>query len=144
MSQSSPLVRIAVVQPRPGSALPDLGTVSSLDRLGREATLDVVHDAASCRGLVAREALDLVILEERVGEGEAHEVLAALRGEGPPVIVVTTEIDEELALDVFRRGAADCIAATGDYAEVLPVVALEQIRRWRAARERGDTERRIR
>ena len=144
LSQSSPLVRIAVVQPRPGSALPDLGTVSSLDRLGREATLEVLYDAASCSDLAAREPIDLVILEERIGEDDTHQVLAALRAAGPPVIVVTTGIDEELALDVFRRGAADCIAATSDYAEVLPVVALEQIRRWRAARERGDTERRIR
>jgi PAS domain S-box-containing protein len=117
--------------------------VRALDRLGREATLEVLHDAASCRDLAARETLDLVILEERVGEGDAHEVLAALRADGPPVIVVTSELDEEIAVDVFRRGAADCIAATSDYAEVLPVVALEQIRRWRAARERGDAERRI-
>jgi len=144
LSQSSPLVRIAIVRPRPGSAQRDLGTASALDRLGREAKLEVLHDADSCCGLAAREILDLVILEEEVGEGDAHQVLGALRGEGPPVIVVTTELDEELALDFFRRGAADCIAATSDYAEVLPVVALEQIRRWRAARERGDAERRIR
>ena len=144
LSQSSPLVRIAIVQPRPGSAQRDLGTVSALDRLGREVTVELLHDADSCRELAAREILDLVILEERVGENEAHEVLAALRGDGPPVIVVTTELDEEIALDAFRRGAADCIAATRDYREVLPVAALEQIRRWRAARERGDAERRIR
>ena len=144
MSESSPLVRIAIVQPPPGSAQRDLGTVSALDRLGREATLEVLHDAHSCCDLLARETPDLVILEERVGESDAHQLLAALRGDGPPVIVVTTELDEELALDVFRRGAADCIAASSDYSEVLPVVALEQIRRWRAARERGDAERRIR
>jgi PAS domain S-box-containing protein len=144
LSQSSPLVHIAIVRPRPGSAQRDLGTASALDRLGREARLEVLHDADSCCELAAREILDLVILEEGVGEGETLQVLGALRGEGPPVIVVTTELDEELALDLFRRGAADCIAATSDYAEVLPVVALEQIRRWRAARERGDAERRIR
>jgi len=144
LSQSSPLVRIAIVRPLPGSAQRDLGTASALDRLGREARLEVLHDADSCCDLAAGEILDLVILEEGVGEGDAHRVLGALRGEGPPVIVVTTELDEELALDFFRRGAADCIAATRDYAEVLPVVALEQIRRWRAARERGDAERRIR
>jgi PAS domain S-box-containing protein len=144
LSQSSPLVRIAVLQPRPGSARRDLGTVSALDRLGREVTLEVLHEAASCCELAARDVLDLVILEEQVGAEEAHEVLAELRGEGPPVIVVTTELDEELALDAFRRGAADCIAATPDYEEMLPVVALEQIRRWRAARERGEAERRIR
>jgi PAS domain S-box-containing protein len=144
LSQPTTLVHIAIVQPRLGSALPDLGTARALDRLGREATVEVLHDAASCCELVARDALDLVILEEQVGEADAREVLAALRAEGPPVIVVTSELDEELAVDVFRRGAADCIAATRDYAEVLPVVALEQIRRWRTARERGDTERHIR
>ncbi len=144
MSQASALVRIAIVQPRTASPLADLGTVSALDRLGGEATLEVLHDGASCCDLAARELLDLVILDVRIGESDFQEVLAALRGDGPPVIVVTTALDEEFAVDVFRRGAADCIAATDDYGEVLPVVALEQIRRWRAARERGDAERRIR
>jgi PAS domain S-box-containing protein len=45
---------------------------------------------------------------------------------------------------VFRRGAADCVALGPDYEEVLPVAALEQIQRYRAASERGAAERRIR
>jgi PAS domain S-box-containing protein len=144
LSQSSSLVRIAIVQPRHGSAVREPGTVRALDRLGQETSIEVVHDAPSCFELVVGHGVDLVILEERIGESDAHGILAALRADGPPVIVVTSDLDEEVAVDMFRRGAADCIAATSDYAEVLPVVALEQIRRWRAARERGDAERRIR
>jgi two-component system NtrC family sensor kinase len=45
---------------------------------------------------------------------------------------------------VFRRGAADCVTLRPNAAEALPVVALEQIRRFRAARERSAAERRIR
>jgi PAS domain S-box-containing protein len=143
LSQTAPLVHIAIVQPRSSSGATDLGTVSALDRLGKEATVAVFHDAAGCCELAAVK-LDLVILEARIGAVESHALLAALRADGPPLIVVTEDLDEEIALDVFRRGAADCIAASSDYAEMLPVVALEQIRRWRAIRERGDAERRIR
>ena len=45
---------------------------------------------------------------------------------------------------MFRRGAADCVTLRPNAVEALPVVALEQIRRFRAARERGAAERRIR
>jgi PAS domain S-box-containing protein len=53
-------------------------------------------------------------------------------------------VNDQVALEWFRRGAADCVALDGGAEETLPVVALEQIRRWRAIRERGATERRIR
>jgi two-component system NtrC family sensor kinase len=87
--------------------------------------------------------VDLVVLDLS-SAGPEDRGLEELRGEGPPVLVVARELDDEAALAWFRRGAADCVALPGSGQEALPVAALEQIRRWRTLRERGATERRIR
>ena len=60
------------------------------------------------------------------------------------MIVVNRDGSEHAALEAFKRGAADCVVAGEEFADVLPVVALEQIQRWRAARDQGVAERRIR
>src|SRR4029453_19237801 len=87
--------------------------------------------------------VDLGVLEGALRD-PVDRVLAARGPDHPPVLVVTPDADEERALEMFRRGAADCVALGPDYEEVLPVAALEQIQRYRAASERGAAERRIR
>ena len=142
MEEGASSVRILVAQPEAVAAPDPLGTLRVLGRLGREAELEVVHDAESCLERCREGAIDLVVVERDLGGG-CDAILAALC-EGPPVVVVCRQASDELALDAFRRGAADCIDARAEFDEVLPVVALEQIRRWRAIRERGAAERRIR
>ena len=72
-----------------------------------------------------------------LGDGGRARARRAAAPEDPPALVVAPDADEELALATFRRGAADCVALGADYDEVLPVAALEQIQRHRAAAERG-------
>ena len=74
----------------------------------------------------------------------ALRLLAARRPDDPPALVVAPDPDEAIALAWFRRGAADCVALSPDYEELLPMAALEQIQRHRAAAERGAAEQRIR
>jgi PAS domain S-box-containing protein len=118
-------------------------TARALARLGPELRVEV---AAAARDLLARAGaggIDLLVLDAELGD-EVRRTLSARGSEDPPVLVVAASADEELALGLFRRGAADCVALGPDYEEVLPVAALEQIQRYRAARERGAAERRIR
>jgi PAS domain S-box-containing protein len=132
-------VRIVVVEPPAAAG----GTVAALRRLGPEARLEVLNDSEACvaRGLSAE--VDLVVVD--LGLGEACErILDALRSDGPPLVMVGGGLSDEAALEWYRRGAADCVALGDGAEETLPVVALEQIRRWRALRERGATKRRIR
>jgi two-component system NtrC family sensor kinase len=77
---------------------------------------------------------DLVIVDGALG-GEGERILAGLRGEGPPALVVACEATADAALETFRAGAADCVTGGPDFADVLPAVALEQIRAWRATHE---------
>ena len=135
-------LRILVAQPalRPGSI--DLATVPALQRLGEGVRVSVVADADSCLASVRDVEPDLVVVDHDLGR-DAHAILGQLREAGPPVVMVSADAREEDVVEAFRRGAADCVAASADYQELLPVVALEQIRRWRSTQERAERERRI-
>lgn len=139
---SGPAVRVLVVEPRESDPRHP-GTAAALARLGPEARSETVHDAAALRASLSRQPHDLVVVDQALGE-DALRIVEALRDTGPPVVFVCRESDDTAALEAFRRGAADCITGSAHDGQVLAVVALEQIQRWRAARERGETQRRLR
>lgn len=141
MGSGVTVVRIVVAQPPILSEKSD--TVVALGHLGADVAIDFVETAEECRRATEDGGVDLVVADHALGD-EAFQILAAHRTSGPPVVVVVRRNGEDAALDAFRRGAADCIHVGPDYADVLPVVALEQVRRWRQVRERGASERRIR
>jgi len=133
-------LRIVVARPEFSAAT---DPVAVLKRLGPEARIEVVRSAAECRARCSDGSVDLVVADDDLGK-ECAELLELLRRDGPPVIVLNRSARESAALEAFRRGAADCVVAGADFENVLPVVALEQIQRWRAARDHEVTERRIR
>jgi PAS domain S-box-containing protein len=148
--ESSPsLVRIVVLTGTPGpSEASDSGqafrdTLDALAQLGGDVEIELVRDAPTALAATAGGRVDLVLMDR--ADFEAGEpVLEALERSGPPVVIVTAEAGEGSALEAFRSGAVDCVRVGPDYAEVLPVVVLEQIRRWRKQRARGVAERHIR
>lgn len=118
-------------------------TTRALARLGPGVQVDVERDPAALLGRLRGGGVDLVVLDGASGEA-AQRLLAARRPDDAPALVVAPGADEETALGWFRRGAADCVALSEDYDELLPMAALEQIQRHRVAAERGAAERRIR
>ncbi len=143
MKQAEPVVRIVIAQPSAIEAGDVFDTIHALKRLGSDVELEIVRDAGSCIALCRQGAVDLVVADHALVV-HCERILKELRNDGPPVVVVNREESDEVALDMFRRGAADCVTLRPNAVEALPVVALEQIRRFRAARERGAAERRIR
>jgi len=143
VSQVEPVVRIVVAQPSGAESSAKSGTTRALERLGGGVEVAIVRDAAGCLALCAASDIDLVVVEHALGV-ECGRILTALKGNGPPVVVVADDAAGDVALEMFRCGAADCVTARDEDAEALVIVALEQIRRFRAARERGASERRIR
>jgi PAS domain S-box-containing protein len=123
------------------STAPD--PISALRRLGPDARVEILHSAAACRARCRDGSVDLIIAESALG-AECWKLLEEFGSDGPPVIVVNLDGSEYTALEAFKRGAADCVVAGEEFADVLPVVALEQIQRWRAARDHALAERRIR
>ncbi len=133
---------IQIIAARPvESTAPD--PISALRRLGPDARVEILHSAAACRARCRDGSVDLIIAESALG-AECWKLLEEFGSDGPPVIVVNLDGSEYTALEAFKRGAADCVVAGEEFADVLPVVALEQIQRWRAARDHALAERRIR
>lgn len=125
-------VCIVVAEP-PGTG--GIGTIRALRRLGQGLRIERVHDPDECLRRVRATRPDLVVIDCALGAA-VERILAGLRGAGPPALMVTGEATAETALETFRAGAADCVTAGPDFADVLPAVALEQIRTFRGARER--------
>ena len=139
VEQGTSPVHILVVESRAAS-----GRIrAALERLGDEVRIESAHDAENGleRGRAGRA--DVVVVDGALG-ADCAQLLEALRGDGPPVVVVGDDPSAEAALEWFRRGAADCVARSEQIAETLPVVVVEQIRRWRAFVERGAAQQRIR
>ena len=149
MELSPTLVRIVVLTGAPGTKEAAGGgqafrdTLDALAQLGGDVELELVRDAPGAIAAASRGGADLVLVD-RVDFGVALPMLNALSDAGPPVVTVTAEADEGAALEAFRFGAADCVRVGPDYADVLPVVVLEQVRRWRKQRAKGVAERQIR
>jgi signal transduction histidine kinase len=153
MNATGSIARIVILSPaevparqevagRGASVGSDLGlggasrdTFAALNRLAGEIELEVARDAASCLAAARSARVGLVLLD-RVTAAEARRVLDALQPSGPPVVVITEETAGVEALEAARDGAAQCVRAGSDYAEVLPVVVLEQLQHSRGAGDR--------
>jgi len=138
-TSAATVIRVAVVAP-PGPT--HERTVQALRQLGSEVALEIHHATAPMFARLDAADLDLVVLDDELGEGWL-ELLDARGAEGPPVLVVTSRQDEPQAVEAFRRGASDCVARGPDFEHRLAVASLEQIRRHRAQREHGDARRQI-
>ena len=136
------MVHVLIAQAGRGAG-PLAQTAAILGRLGADVRVASVETGAACLERVHAGGIDLVVLDLGLG-AEARELLSALRGVGPPVVAVTPEPGTDVVRDAFLLGAAECVIAGPEYARVLPVVVLEQIRRWRALLERGAVEQRLR
>ncbi|MFO0687657.1 MAG: ATP-binding protein [Myxococcota bacterium] len=118
-------------------------TTAALARLGDPVELLRARTPAELARISAYPAVDLVLID-RVGANELEPLVAATGPAGPPVVVVVAEEARESALEAFRAGASDCVATGPDYADVLPVALLEQIRRGRTERQQRVALERIR
>ena len=111
-------------------------TVRALSQIGAEVELLPASDVRQCVALAGRFDIDLVVLD-RCKPATVASVFESEIVPGTPVVVVIAEdASESEALDAFRHGAADCVRVGSDYSEVLALVAMEQIRRWRQLRDR--------
>jgi len=147
------VIRVVVIAPSvPGasrdadagiSAPMAVETTAALSRLGDPVEILRADTPAELRTLVDDPSLDLVLID-RVDLADTEAWLDAIPENGAPSVVVVAGASDEAALAAFRGGASDCVRFGPDFETVLPVVLLEQVRRWRAARQRRVSEQRIR
>ncbi|MEN8182840.1 MAG: ATP-binding protein [Myxococcota bacterium] len=125
-----------IVLAEPAETLRPTGARETLERLAPGTEVVCVRSAAGCRDELRGGRVDLVVLDLRLGD-EAQHVLEDRAPGGPPVVALLESPSESLALEAFRRGAADCVAAGADFEELLSAAVLEQLRRWRTTREQS-------
>jgi PAS domain S-box-containing protein len=118
-------------------------TTAALARLGDPVEILRANVPDELRDIASDPSIDLVLVD-RVAPTETEAWLSAISASGPPSVVVVNGPSDEEALAAFRAGASDCVRFGPDYESVLPVVLLEQVRRWRADRQRRVSEQRIR
>jgi len=140
------LVNVVLLRPASVGGPPEVSSESparvALARLGAEVGVETVGSADEAMARCRFGEVDLLVVEAGAPAAEAEALVARVRDEGPPVLMVLPGDDGAAAVDWFRRGAADCVAARAA-ADALPVAALELIRRQRASRERQRADRRI-
>ena len=84
MPHAKPVVQIVVAQPPSDPLGGGDDTARSLARLGYDAGIDIVHDVDTCVRLVREGDVDLVVIDQAIGES-CDRLLSSLRGSGPPV-----------------------------------------------------------
>ena len=143
MDMASSAVRIVVFERPKGTAGANSHVRDALCKLGAEVVFIAVHDLTACFEAIARPDVDLVLLD-RVDPKDWPTVTRVTGKAGPPVVVIHAG-PEDHSLEAFRVGAADCVRVDvdGGGLEALPIVVLEQIRRYRPERERKSDRRRI-
>jgi len=119
-----------------GGELRKEDTLRALGHIGAEVQVLAAVDVRECIEFVGRADVDLAVLD-RCDPATVMTFFEAQAAHwAPAIVVIPQNAPESAALDAFRLGAGDCIRAGQDYAEVLPLVAMEQIHRWRQLRER--------
>jgi PAS domain S-box-containing protein len=143
------VIRIIVVVPPArgaervaGPAPMAVETTAGLARLGDPVELLRAESPVEIATMLADPSIDLVLLD-RLDIADSVAMLDAIPHGGPPCVIVCGDSEDE-ALEAFRAGAADCVQFGSDYERVLPVVLLEQVRRWRSDRQKRVSEKRIR
>jgi PAS domain S-box-containing protein len=132
VEEGAQVARIVIARP-PGAAADAAAAVRALERLGGGASVDVVHDAASCIDRCDLGRVDVVIADEALGDA-CRTIVEQLRVAGPPVIVVQRGGGESAELAWYRRGAAQCLGAEAASGDALGAVVAEQLARLRALR----------
>jgi two-component sensor histidine kinase/DNA-binding response OmpR family regulator len=113
---------------------------AAVRRGGLEAEWTVVESEEE---FLASEPVDVIVSDFKLPSFSALRVLelAALSEESPPVIVVTGAIDDELAAECMKRGAADYLLK--DRLARLADSIYGAVERWKNEREKRKSERSI-
>lgn len=110
----------------------------------------VVGDGPACLEAVARQAYSLILLDYSLPRMNGLQVLAELRARGvwAPVVMVTAQGDERLAIESMKAGGMDFVVKTSGYLVALPTVLHKVLKQHELAAENDhlhrETQRRLR
>ena len=112
-----------------------------------QARIETVLSMDEVISRTATKIYDIILLDYRVGEFDGIEILRALRGRGykPPVIILTGQGDEAIAVKAMKVGASDYITKSGLTSQSLAKSILSAVKFYnqQARRERAEQSLRI-
>ncbi len=96
-----------------------------------------VGDGAACLEALTRRPYTLVLLDYSLPRLSGLEVLAEIRrrGESVPVVMVTGQGDERVAVEAMRAGASDYVIKSSGYLTTLPTVIRKVLKQHELALE---------
>lgn len=92
--------------------------------------VDVASDAPEAFYKLAAESFDAITIDYHLPSITGVELLTQIRQKYPylPIIMVTGQGDERIAVEAMRKGAQDYITKTREYLELLPRILIRAIR----------------
>jgi PAS domain S-box-containing protein len=111
----------------------------ALKRAGIQAEISTAESIAQAVAVVHQHSFDCVFLDYRLPGGDGLELLQTFRNEGftMPIIVVTSQGDEKIAVEVMKSGGTDYITK-----QMLNTEGIAQIMRNAIRTHQTETERR--
>jgi signal transduction histidine kinase len=96
-----------------------------------------VGDGPACLAALTRQAYTIVLLDYSLPRLSGLEVLAEIRrrGEAVPVVMVTGQGDERVAVEAMGAGAADYVIKSSGYLTTLPTVIRKVLKQHELALE---------
>ncbi len=102
----------------------------------RLATARDLHDA---RQILAQHAPDLVLADYCLPDGRGCDLLKMLDGVCP-VVIMTSQGDEQLAAKVKEAGALDYVVKSWEGIAAMPRIVNQAMRQWAGIQEREPVE----
>lgn len=111
-------------------------------------TVVLAASAQEAEAVLARRTVDLMLLDLHLPDGNGPQLVAAMQSlpAAVPLIVVTGQGDEKVAVEVMRRGALDYVIKDSLMLELLPTVvrrAIETLSQRRALAAAQAEQRRL-
>ncbi len=102
-----------------------------LKRSSQKFDLKFVNFGKDAVDICNKEQFDVVLLDYKLPDFSGIEILTTLRNKGinVPVIIVTGQGDEKIAVEAMKCGAADYIVKEENYLNSLPKIILSVIER---------------
>jgi two-component system cell cycle sensor histidine kinase/response regulator CckA len=111
-----------------------------------DTSIHYFHEATGCLERLDDINPDLIIADYLLPGMNGIEFLKSLNQEkrGIPVIIITGQGDENIAIQAMKLGAWDYLVKSGDFFTLIPSVIGKVVREWKVKESLQDSERRFR
>ena len=103
-----------------------------------EYRIEIVGTLLDARQVIERLVPDLVLTDFRLPDGDGNELVTMVNG-ACPVILMTSQGNEQMAVTIIKAGAQDYIVKSPDAFSAMPRIVKMALREWNLIQERIKT-----